>query len=510
LKTEVLDAKPRVKRPRQSGPPHPPQLPEYTNNELDVQALFNYNNLGDVTSISRWSFTLGSSEPFPTVDSFFGYDGANRLTTIWSEWVGSLQDVALYFFTYDVDGRITKYDTTHTEADGHENSDIINYTYDANDQLLLADRVSGADETFGFDNNGNRTMSGYNTSANNQLDAGAGYTFQYDFEGNVTGVTRPDGSTTNYIWDHRNRLTLVTHWSSGGGFEHVYYTYDARDRRAKVDDAPAAAQWHAYDGQDLIGLYTAGGAAVEQFVHGPLGSAPLVRQDSWSDNWLFTDHQGSVRAWADPASGGVAFVTYGAFGQTVSGTPGRFGYAGYEAVPGAKGLLRAGARHYEPVVGRFVSQDPVGFEGGDANLYRYVFNSPLNYTDPTGMTAARGGSPQFPLVDFADAFSVERLFGGPQQSGRPAPAAGQGRAGTDVVWFAMGPGAQPPLGWNPSPATMEESARMAREYYAGSLDSLNVIKHGKNALVYALSTGADAANAGSIAATDGEKRLYSN
>ncbi len=40
--------------------------------------------------------------------------------------------------------------------------------------------------------------------------------------------------------------------------------------------------------------------------------------------------------------------------------------------------------HYDPVVGRFVQKDPIGLAGGDTNLYRYVKNQPLIYTDPTG------------------------------------------------------------------------------------------------------------------------------
>lgn len=42
------------------------------------------------------------------------------------------------------------------------------------------------------------------------------------------------------------------------------------------------------------------------------------------------------------------------------------------------------ARYYSHNLGRFLSQDPLGFEAGDYNLYRYAFNSPLNFTDPTG------------------------------------------------------------------------------------------------------------------------------
>lgn len=42
------------------------------------------------------------------------------------------------------------------------------------------------------------------------------------------------------------------------------------------------------------------------------------------------------------------------------------------------------ARYYDLSVGRFISEDPLGFEGGDTDLYRFVLNSPTNLYDPTG------------------------------------------------------------------------------------------------------------------------------
>jgi len=41
--------------------------------------------------------------------------------------------------------------------------------------------------------------------------------------------------------------------------------------------------------------------------------------------------------------------------------------------------------HYDPRTGRFLSEDPIGFRGGDTNLYRYVLNNPVNNTDPSGL-----------------------------------------------------------------------------------------------------------------------------
>jgi uncharacterized protein RhaS with RHS repeats len=43
---------------------------------------------------------------------------------------------------------------------------------------------------------------------------------------------------------------------------------------------------------------------------------------------------------------------------------------------------------YDPTIGRFLSEDPSGFDGGDPNLYRYVGNDPVNHTDPNGLFQA--------------------------------------------------------------------------------------------------------------------------
>jgi hypothetical protein len=40
---------------------------------------------------------------------------------------------------------------------------------------------------------------------------------------------------------------------------------------------------------------------------------------------------------------------------------------------------------YDPTIGRWTAEDPIAFEGGDANLYRYVGNDPVNATDPNGL-----------------------------------------------------------------------------------------------------------------------------
>lgn len=73
------------------------------------------------------------------------------------------------------------------------------------------------------------------------------------------------------------------------------------------------------------------------------------------------------------------------------------------------GLYYYNARYYDPMEGRFVSKDPIGFDGGDVNLYAYVRNNPVNLKDPSGLSPAvdpnnPGQQPYEPLNE-----SVKRL-----------------------------------------------------------------------------------------------------
>jgi RHS repeat-associated protein len=70
-------------------------------------------------------------------------------------------------------------------------------------------------------------------------------------------------------------------------------------------------------------------------------------------------------------------------GLRVTRVADRYEYTGREFFKGVK-LQYSRARWYSPGAGRWLSEDPLGFGAGDTNLYRYVGNSHLNYTDPSG------------------------------------------------------------------------------------------------------------------------------
>ena len=62
----------------------------------------------------------------------------------------------------------------------------------------------------------------------------------------------------------------------------------------------------------------------------------------------------------------------------------RYAYTGRE-LENETGLYYYRARYYDPELGRFISEDPIGFSGGDVNLFRYVENDPINRVDPSGL-----------------------------------------------------------------------------------------------------------------------------
>ena len=104
-----------------------------------------------------------------------------------------------------------------------------------------------------------------------------------------------------------------------------------------------------------------------------------------------TDYLGSVRLVVNSATGAIMQqIDYDEFGKVLNDTnPGfqPFGFAGglYDK---DTGLVRFGARDYDANTGRWTSKDPILFAGGDSNFYGYVFNDPINFIDPMGLSAS--------------------------------------------------------------------------------------------------------------------------
>src|SRR5262249_39657676 len=140
----------------------------------------------------------------PNISTALSYDNADRLTDIThtSSSAGTLSE---FSYTYDAASRITAY----TGPEG-----TVNYSYDNTDQLTGA---SGArSESYSYDANGNRAMTGYTTGTGNRLTSDGTYSYTYDNEGNTLTKSASGSGETDYTWDYRNRLTDVKVKNSSG------------------------------------------------------------------------------------------------------------------------------------------------------------------------------------------------------------------------------------------------------------------------------------------------------
>jgi YD repeat-containing protein len=111
-------------------------------------------------------------------------------------------DLAGHAFTYDAASRITEIDSL---IDG-----LTTYSYDTTIQLTAADFATQTDETHVSDANGNPEGASFEVGANNQVLSDGKFDYMYDDEGSRTlRVNIATGESTEYVWDHRNRLVNV-------------------------------------------------------------------------------------------------------------------------------------------------------------------------------------------------------------------------------------------------------------------------------------------------------------
>lgn len=97
-----------------------------------------------------------------------------------------------------------------------------------------------------------------------------------------------------------------------------------------------------------------------------------------------TDHLGSTNGLVDSSGNLTSQTSYDAFGNQTANLNTRYGFTGRER-DDFTGLIYYRARWYDTNLGRFISEDPIGLNGGDVNLFGYVLNNPLRFKDPLGL-----------------------------------------------------------------------------------------------------------------------------
>ena len=351
------------------------------------QVTFTYDNGGRLTFASG---TIGGSGT--EINTTYTYDGANRVVTTthgadvfnmyMDRWIDT--PLATYVYGYDSASRLT----SEQDAEG-----TATFTYDNANELTA---VGGSrSESYSYDLNGNRTGTGYSTGTDNEQTASPGTTYTYDNAGNMVSQTNTSTHvTTTYTYDYRNRLTEVTQ----GGTIIATYTYDVLNRRNGIDDS-STQTWTVYDGTSADALpyadFNGSGSLTERYltgagvVNGAVTDQLLTRTSaSGVTAWYLTDKLGSVRDIVNTSGTSLDHVVYDSYGNIVTETNAtngdRFKYAGME-YDSATGQNYDRARYYNKAIGRFMTQDPMGFAATDSDLYRYVGNGPSNSTDPSGL-----------------------------------------------------------------------------------------------------------------------------
>lgn len=186
-----------------------------------------------------------------------------------------------------------------------------------------------------------------------------------------------------FNWDAENRLVRVVKpgWRPLS-YRTITYSYDALGRRIERQSKSAGTENYTYDGQDVILDQNSSGGQTT-YINGPGIDNKLKMTSGGIASYFTQDHLGSTTALTDSNGTVISSATYDGFGRQTGTLATRFGYTGRELDPDT-GLMYYRARWYDPIMGRFISEDPIGFKGG-INFYAYTENDPLSYTDPTGL-----------------------------------------------------------------------------------------------------------------------------
>ncbi len=308
------------------------QLPSFIGGTWGDSLNYIYDANGRVTQID--------ANTYNAYDRSFGYDGAGRLSSATGPWGAAS-------FNYDALGNIKQ------QALG---SRVVDIEYNSLNQVLRA-RDSAAGSTW--------------------------RSYAHDARGNVAN----DG-LHGFSYDFSNQPVTLTGADSGS------YSYDGNLKRVK----------QAIGGETIYSIYDKSGALVmrDNATTGvktdylSVGGQTFVRIKNGVAYYPLNDHLGTALMEAD-SNGNIAATSaynYAPFGENIAppfgspandpGNTNEQGYAGH--IQDATGLTYMQARYYDPVIGRFLSPDPVGYED-QLNIYAYVYNDPINKYDLNGMWA---------------------------------------------------------------------------------------------------------------------------
>lgn len=285
-------------------------------------------------------------------------------------------------YVYDVTGRLTevlkngtllrtyKYDSNSNRLYVEENGRRIRGTYDVQDRLLTY-----RSRKYSYTAAGDRSVRYFDSNPRRME-------YTYNSLGALEKAVRT-------VYKGTTQVTTVDTFD---------YLNDGLGRRLEKKKNGALLERFMYDENGrVIAELNAAGRVVSYFVYATRAHTPDYMLRGKVKYKILHDHLGSIRFVVNSTTGEVfSKIEYDEFGKVqpaplrISFQP--FGYAGGLYDPTLR-IVRFGARDYDPETGRWMSKDPILFEGGDSNLYGYVLQDPVNLIDPEGKFAtavARG------------------------------------------------------------------------------------------------------------------------
>jgi RHS repeat-associated protein len=264
------------------------------------------------------------------------------------------------------------------------------YVYDDRDRLIEVQKDGIVTEAYTYDANGNRasaTVNGTTKTASytldDRLEVYGDNTYYYDEDGYLSEKTAPEGTTT-YIYGTLGELRSVT-LPDGTVIE---YLHNANNQRvAKMVNGVVTEKYLWQDLTTLLAVYDGSNNLKIRFNYAE-GRMPIAMIQVGQKYYLHYDQVDTLKAVSTEDGTIIKIVEYDTFGNVLlDSNPAMevpFGFAGglYDT---DIGLSRFGYRDYDAETGKWTTKDPIGFAGGDTNLYGYVLGDPVNFVDPEGL-----------------------------------------------------------------------------------------------------------------------------
>jgi RHS repeat-associated protein len=371
----------------------------YDNDFARVQATYagqatgyGYDNDGLLTQAGPFAITRHAGNGLPVSVSGAGLQlnrGFNDHGEVASQTVVvNGKAVGSWSLLRDNAGRIVR----KTEAAGGPASSY-DYVYNSNGRLVRVLKDGVLVEEYGYDENGTRifeinTQRGivnrsYDYSDEDHLLKAGEWTYQYDLDGFL--ITK-NNSTNKTLYYYSSRGELLTVLLPDG--KRIDYVCDPLGRRIAKKVNGVVVEKYLWQGLTrILAVYDGGNILRQRFEYAD-ERMPVAMKTGGATYYLSYDQVGSLRLVADGSGNVVKRITYDSFGNILEDTNPPFtipfGFAG-GLHDSDTGLVRFGYRDYDPEVGRWTAKDPIGFAGGDTDLYGYVLNDPVNLVDPYGL-----------------------------------------------------------------------------------------------------------------------------